>query len=60
MRSAVEWARVRAFAADGISDREIAKRLEIKRRTVRRLAAADEPPRYERAAVGRCSIRSSR
>ncbi len=48
----MEWAQVRAMAADGISDREIARRLGINRRTVARLAAADEPPRYERGAAG--------
>jgi transposase len=52
VRSAVEWARVRALVADGNSEREIAKRLGIKRRTVRRLAGAGEPPRYERAGTG--------
>ena len=52
MRSAVEWAEVRAMAADGVTQREIARRLGINRRTVRRLAEADEPPRYERAATG--------
>lgn len=52
VRSALEWAQVRALAADGISEREIAKRLGINRRTVRRLAGADEPPRYERAGKG--------
>ncbi|MEX2196238.1 MAG: IS21 family transposase [Thermoleophilaceae bacterium] len=52
MRSAVEWAQVRAMAADGVSQREIAARLGINRRTVRRLVEADEPPRYERAAAG--------
>ena len=52
MRSAVEWARVRAMAADGISQREIAGRLGINRRTVRRLIEADEPRRYERPPAG--------
>ena len=52
MRSALEWAQVRALAADGVSQREIAARLGINRRTVARLAAADEPPRYCRAAQG--------
>lgn len=52
MRSAVEWARVRALAADGVSQREIAARLGINRRTVRRLIDAVEPPRYERAPTG--------
>jgi transposase len=52
VRSALEWAQVRAMAADGISQREIARRLGINRRTVKRLVAADQPPRYERAAAG--------
>jgi transposase len=52
VRSAVDWAQVRAMAADGVSQREIAARLGINRRTVRRLAAADEQPRYERAMTG--------
>jgi transposase len=50
VRSALEWAQVRALAADGVSQREIAGRL-IKRRTVARLARSDEPPRYRRAPV---------
>lgn len=52
MRSALEWAQVRALAADGLSQREIAARLGINRRTVARLVAADEPPRYRRAPAG--------
>ena len=48
----MEWAQVRAMAADGVSQREIAARLGINRRTVGRLVAAVEPPRYERAAAG--------
>ncbi len=52
MRSAVEWAQVRAMAADEVSQREIAARLGINRRTVKRLIEADEPPRYERAPAG--------
>jgi DNA invertase Pin-like site-specific DNA recombinase len=52
VRSALEWAQVRALAADGVSQREIAARLGINRRTVRRLVAADEPPRYLRAPAG--------
>ena len=52
MRSAVEWAPVRAMAADGVTHREIARRLGINRRTVRRLAEGSELPRYERAAAG--------
>jgi hypothetical protein len=38
--------------ADGVSEREVARRLGINRRTVKRLAEADEPPRYERAPTG--------
>ncbi len=52
MRSALEWAQVRALAADGISQREIAERLGINRRTVARLAQSDEPPRYRRTLTG--------
>jgi Homeodomain-like domain len=48
----MEWAQVRALAADGISQREIAARLGINRRTVARLAVASKPPGYERAATG--------
>ena len=52
MRSALEWAQVRTLAAEGLSQREIARRLGINRRTVVRLARSDEPPRYRRAALG--------
>ena len=52
MRSALEWAQVRALVADGVSQREIAQRLAINRRTVARLATADEPPRYRREPTG--------
>src|SRR5689334_12062265 len=48
----MEWAQVRALAADGVSQREIAARMGINRRTVARLAAAEEPPRYRRAPAG--------
>jgi transposase len=48
----LEWAQVRALAVDGVSQREIAIRLGINRRTVARLAAAAEPPRYRRAPQG--------
>jgi transposase len=48
----MEWAQVRTLAADGVSQREIAARLGINRRTVARLAAAEEPPRYQRAPAG--------
>ena len=52
MWGALEWARVQALRADGLSQREIARRLGISRRTVARLAASSEPPRYRRPAVG--------
>ena len=52
MRSALEWAQVRTLAADGLSQREIARRLGINRRTVIRLARSERPPRYRRPAVG--------
>jgi transposase len=52
VRSALEWAQVRSLAADGVSQREIAQRLGINRRTVARLAASDEPPRYRRQPTG--------
>ena len=52
MRSALEWSRVRALAVDGLSQREIARRLGINRRTVARMLASGEPPRYRRASRG--------
>jgi hypothetical protein len=52
VRSALEWAQVRTLAAEGLSQREIARRLGINRRTVIRLAGSEQPPRYRRAAVG--------
>ncbi|MBM3678717.1 MAG: IS21 family transposase [Actinobacteria bacterium] len=52
MRSALEWAQVRALVADGVSEREIARRLQMNRRTVARLARSEEPPRYRRSAAG--------
>jgi transposase len=52
VRSALEWAQLRALAADGVSQREIAQRLGINRRTVARLAASAEPSRYRRTSTG--------
>ena len=52
MRSALEWAQVRALVSDGVSEREIARRLGMNRRTVARLARSVEPPRYRRAPTG--------
>jgi transposase len=52
VRSALEWAEVRTLAANGVSQREIARRLGINRRTVRRMLEADAPPSYRRAPQG--------
>src|SRR6266705_2636335 len=52
VRSALEWAQVRALVADGISQREIAERVGVNRRTVARLARSYEPPHYRRAPTG--------
>jgi transposase len=50
--SAVEWAEVRALGRDGVSRREIARRLGMNRRTVARMLSADRPPKYVRAPAG--------
>ena len=42
VRSALDWAQVTALASDGISEREIARRLGINRCTVKRLVEADD------------------
>jgi transposase len=52
VRSALEWAQAKVMAADGISQREIARRLGINRRTVKRMLESDGPPRYARARRG--------
>jgi transposase len=52
VRSAMEWAEARAMAAEDVSQREIARRLGINRRTVKRLIESEEPPRYRRAKTG--------
>jgi len=52
VRSALEWAQVKTMQAEGVSQREIAARLGIHRRTVRRMLEADEPPRYRRSPQG--------
>jgi transposase len=52
VRGAMDWARVRALEADGVSRREIARRLGINPRTVKRLAESDEPPSYSRDPGG--------
>ena len=48
----MDWAEVRAMAADGLTKSEIAKRLGINRRTAARLVEASEPPSYSRAPAG--------
>jgi hypothetical protein len=40
------------MAADGVSQREIVKRLGITRRTVRRMLESHVQPRYQRGATG--------
>jgi transposase len=50
--SALEWAEIRALASDGVSQRQIAERLGVHRRTVARALASDTPPRYVRAPAG--------
>jgi transposase len=52
VRSALEWAQVRVLVADGVSEREIARRLGTNRRTVAELARSVEPPRYRQAPAG--------
>jgi hypothetical protein len=52
VRSALEWAEVRAMAADGVSTSEIARRLGINWRTAAKLVAASDPPSYSRALAG--------
>ena len=52
MVSALEWAEIRTLARDGVSQREIARRLGINRRTVVRALGSDAPPRYVRAPSG--------
>jgi transposase len=47
-----KWKAVRKLAAEGLSQREIASRLGLNRRTVARFVAADSPPRYRRAPQG--------
>ena len=61
VRSAMEWAQVRALAADGVSQREIAARLGINRRTVAAVGRGGGAAALLRGRRrGRCSIRWSR
>lgn len=52
MRSAMDWAQARTMAAEGRSQREIARALGINRRTAKRLIEASEPPSYHREPSG--------
>jgi len=52
VRSAMEWAQVRALAADGLSKSEIARRLGMNWRTVDKYVDAEQPPSYQRAPAG--------
>jgi transposase len=52
VRDAMQWAKVRQLAAEGVSHRQIAARLGMNRRTVARLAGSLEPPRYRRRPTG--------
>lgn len=52
MVSALEWGEIRVLARDGVSQREIARRLGVNRRTVARALGSDTPPRYVRAPAG--------
>ena len=47
----IDWSEIQVLARrDGLSQREIARRLGISRVTVKRALAAVRPPEYERAA----------
>jgi transposase len=49
----MEWSEIRALAEEGVSQREIARRLKVNRRTVaRKVIAKTAPPRYKRAPGG--------
>jgi transposase len=52
VRSALDWAEVKAMDADGVSTSEIAGRLGVNWRTAARLVAAAEPLSYSRAPTG--------
>jgi hypothetical protein len=43
-----DWALIRSWAAEGIPNTQIAKRLGISRTTVVKAVSSSEPPRYER------------
>ena len=48
-----DWAEIRRLhRAEGVPMKAIARQLGVGRNTVRRALAADEPPKYQRAAKG--------
>ena len=48
-----DWAEIRRLhRAEGVSIKEIVRRLGVARNTVRAALASDEPPRYRRPAAG--------
>jgi transposase len=48
-----QWAEIRRlYRVEGVSIREISRRLGLHRKTIRRALAAAEPPSYSRAPVG--------
>ena len=56
-----QWAEIRRLhRSEGVPIKEIARRLGVARNTVRAALAADEPPKYVRAAKGRLWMCSSR
>ena len=52
MRSALEWAQARAIKADGVSQREIARRLGVNRMQCRGIDAIAVTPRDKILAAG--------
>ena len=48
----MDWAQVQVLRREGLSQRAVAARLQVNRRTVARLWLASEPPRYVRSASG--------
>jgi len=48
-----QWAEIRRlYRVEGVSIREISRRLGLHRKTIRRALAATEPPKYSRPAAG--------
>jgi DNA invertase Pin-like site-specific DNA recombinase len=55
----MDWAQVRALAADGVSQTQIAARLGINRRTVKRLFGSGRAAALSPGAIGVDARRSS-